>query len=166
MTNGSLVRNRRANGFDDELAQCASVQWQWELRTTPRRSWPHRLSRTSRFSNWLWCILAVETSSQQHGLIFGTNIQRPEPAGCVMPRKPDPSEDNCPVCSKWPPASRPTMRHAIADLPLEEEPISICDEYLMMFWRNVCLPLFRRDQRSPRLIENSRRLSPDPGSRR
>jgi hypothetical protein len=43
-----------------------------------------------------------------------------------------------------------TMRQAIADLPLGEEPISICDECLIMFWRNVCLPLLRRDQRSPR----------------
>ena len=61
----------------------------------------------------------------------------------------DPSELNCPICSKWPEALRPTMRQAIAYLPLEE-PICICDECLMMFWCNVCLPLLRRDQRSPR----------------
>ena len=53
------------------------------------------------------------------------------------------SEDDCPICAKWPPALRPAMRRAIVRLPLEE-PISICDECLMTFWKNVCLPLMRK----------------------
>ena len=56
----------------------------------------------------------------------------------------NPNEDSCAVCSKWPRALRPAMRQAIVRLPLEEEPITICDECLMTFWHNVCLPLLRK----------------------
>ena len=55
----------------------------------------------------------------------------------------NPSEDYCAICAELPPALRPTMRQAIVCIPLEE-PISICDECLMTFWKNVCLPLLRK----------------------
>jgi hypothetical protein len=42
-----------------------------------------------------------------------------------------------------PPALRPTMRQTIAHLPLEE-PTCVCDECLMAFWKNVCMPLLRK----------------------
>ena len=49
-----------------------------------------RWSRTASVGNWLWCLLARETSSQQDGLIFGTNIQRKARARRVL----EPNEDS------------------------------------------------------------------------
>jgi hypothetical protein len=63
-----------------------------KLQRTSRRTWTYRWSRTASVGNWLWCLLARETSSQQDGLIFGTNIQRKARARRVL----EPNEDSAP----------------------------------------------------------------------
>ena len=40
-------------------------------------------------------------------------------------------DDNCAICSQWPPALREPMRWAIDELPLSKQ---VCDKCLRAFW--------------------------------
>jgi hypothetical protein len=44
------------------------------------------------------------------------------------------SEDDCIICSKWPERDRWALREMLDALPLDDEPV--CDECLMVFWKN------------------------------
>ena len=48
----------------------------------------------------------------------------------------EPNEENCPLCSSWPPALRPSMRHAINDVRLRDD-TSVCDGCLLALWHNT-----------------------------
>jgi hypothetical protein len=46
--------------------------------------------------------------------------------------------DNCIICREWPERRRRALREMLDTFPLQEEPV--CNECLMVFWRNMGLP--------------------------